>query len=633
LEQIEMYGKGVTDRHQRLSLKPAEDLTESEAEELKSTAFLGNPKRMIDPYPRFYELYTRAKRGQPFSPQEIRDLQVWSNLSWMDPRWRRERDSLEGFLKKGSHFTEEEKRQLLQIQLDLLKDLLPAYRALQDSGQAELTTSPWGHPILPLLYDSRAAEKTNPGAALPSPAFRFPEDVAWHLKEAAGLFLQWFGRSPQGLWPSEGSVSQEIVPAVIEAGFRWMATDEAILWKSLKTASLPASFPSRLAQYQPYRVTTKEASLVIVFRDQYLSDRIGFVYQGYPATEAAADFMNRLKEIEASAAPLGISAPLVVVALDGENPWEFYPEDGEPFLRALYQALSEDSAIRCTTISEYLQTYPPQRELPTLAAGSWIRGEFSTWIGHPPQNKAWEELHRARTLVSPSQSRSLAVCEGSDWFWWLGPEHGCAQDPIFEGLFRKNLKAAYRQGGKIPPAQLEEPLKPPLLEPEILPTGPITPLLDGQVSSYFEWLKGGEMDLAFTRSAMARSRAMFTRLWWGHDTDHLYFRLDPASDLSDLDLEIILQEDRFRVNLLIDRGRAKGTILKEGAPAVSCPVAAGKILEMALPWEAAGVSPGGTLSVTISVEEEGRIVERYPEQGTFELGFPIHAQQGQSWSA
>ncbi|MBI3615584.1 MAG: glycoside hydrolase [Candidatus Omnitrophica bacterium] len=642
LEQVQLYGQGVQtgkpvqDRHQILSRKPAEDLAPSEVAELLQISFLGSPERMIHPYPPYYTLMAKAQRKQVFSAQELRDLQVWSNLVWMDPRWGRDFPWVAELAAKGSSFTEGEKEELLKLQMELLAKIIPAYRALQESGQVELSTSPWAHPILPLLADTDVIRQTNPGMLPPAERFQFLEDVAWHLKAAAEQYANWFGRSPKGLWPSEGSLSQTVLPEVAKAGFHWAATDEELLWKSLDSSS--HDLPSRAALYQPYRVPLGDRSLTLLFRDHLLSDLIGFVYSGWPAQKAVDDFTARLRGIERS---IPSQAPgLVLVALDGENPWEFYPEDGEPFLRALYQGLSQEESIRCVTASEFLEKYPAQNELKGLSPGSWIRGEFSTWIGHEPQNRAWEELAKVRRLIGPQASKAIAVAEGSDWFWWLGPEHSSPQDPIFEVIFRSYLKNAYRTAGETAPPSLEEPLKP-FSFPVTAPGGLITPAVDGEISSYFEWLQAGEVELTHTGSAMARAKPVFSKFWWGWDASCLYFRLDPTGSLRELNVEVTLHDPHFQVKFALNRGIVKGPLgpilaAAKGGRTISnlqVMAAAGKILEIGIPLHLTGVSREEKLKLTILVEQEGGILERYPEHGQLSLTLPDPLAGAELWSA
>ena len=628
LEQIELYGRGTQDEHQMLCRKPAESLTAQEVCRFLEIGFKGIAERIIHPYPRYFELLAKAQRRQPFSVQEVRDLQVWSNLAWMDPRWRREDPVIGQLVKKESRFTEQEKEILLRTQLDLLAQIIPTYRALQETGQIEISTSPWAHPILPLLHNTDVARQTNPGMPLPAGRFKRPEDAAWHLETAVSRYKDWFGQPPKGLWPSEGSVSQEIVPAVAQAGFQWMAIDEEILWKSLGAVS-------RTALYRPYHLQIGDRSVQSVFRDHVLSDRIGFVYNGWPPEQAAEDFLDRLKEIERACSQQAAPS-LVLVALDGENAWESYPEDGEPFLRALYGRLSRESAIRCCTVSEYLQVHPAQEKLPALASGSWIRGEFSTWIGHPFQNRAWEELEKARRFIGPQKSRSMAIAEGSDWFWWLGPEHSSPDDPVFDRLFRMHLKKAYQEAQRFPPESLEQPIRPARMAAIVLPTGFITPTIDGKVSSYFEWLYAGEVDLTYTGSAMARSRPLCGRFWWGCDDLNCYFRIDPSRSLSELTGQVIIRESQFQLTLMLNQGVLCGSRLqrgKDGEDPGGISAASGKILELAVPLAAIRFTHGQTMKAVISIEQEGLVLERYPEHRTFELALPSSSQAQHHWSA
>lgn len=621
LEQVQLYGQGRSDRHQILSKKPAGRLTAPEIAELLEIGFAGNPERLIHPFPRYYALMAKHQRQQSFSVQELRDLQVWSNLCWMDPRWRRTIPLIAELVSKGSSFTEEEKERMLQIQMDLLAKIIPTYRALQETGQVELTASPWAHPILPLLVDTEVARRTNPGMPLPVERFQVPEDALWHLKTAAARYAAWFGRPPKGLWPSEGALSPLVLPEIAKAGFRWAATDEELLWKSLRSSSR-GSVP-REALYRPYRVSLKEGNLTLLFRDHLLSDLIGFAYSGRPAAVAVFDFIARLRAIEQAVGPE--SPALVLVALDGENPWESYPEDGEPFLRALYQALSEEKSIRCTTVSEFLEKNPAQTQLEDLSPGSWIRGELSTWIGHEPQNRAWEELSKARRLIGPDNSRAIAAAQGSDWFWWLGPEHSSPNDPVFDMLFRSFLKSAYRDAGKIPPSSLEESLKPAVVA-VASPIGFMTPVLDGEVTSYFEWLRAGVVDLTHTASAMARAKPIFSKLWWGCDASYLYMRFDPTESFQGLSLQIRVEDPHFQMQFELNRGIVKGHPERVKA-------AAGKILEMALPLDWSGCLQEETMKVAILVEREGMILERYPEQGYLFLVLQHSEASGELWSA
>ena len=614
LEQLALYAQGVEDEHQRLSFKKIEELSAEEAARLVAIGFSGIPEKRIIPYPRYHELFLKMKKKERFFPQDLQDLAVWSNLTWIDPRWRREDPFLKSLFLKGSQFTQEEKMNLLRAEMALLQKIVPVYRDLERKGQVELTTSPWGHPILPLLHQ-----------------YGLSEDVAWHLKEAVSQHERFFGSRPQGLWPSEGAVSREILPPVAASGVRWFATDEEILWKSF------GSPRSRSCLYRPYRLKTPSGNLSILFRDHVLSDLIGFVYSSWPARQAVNDFIKRLMEIEKGSRSAE-EPPIVLVALDGENAWESYPEDGEPFLRELYEELSGSHAITCVSVSEYLKAHPPKEELTALASGSWIRGDFSTWAGQPAHTQAWDILRGARRLKGPHESRSMSVAQGSDWFWWLGPEHNSPQDTIFDELFRSHLKQVYREANETPPQTLDEPIKKGnVLSPFTGPTGFVTPVVDGEISSYFEWLQAGEVDLS-AGAAMARSKPCFSRFLWGCDREHLSFRLDPGASLAGRSLTLLFQGDRFEILLELKEGLLEGGWFrvesgKRIGPKEKLSCAFSKVVEISLPLAVAGLTLGGKLTLIISIHEEGFFLERYPVHGSFSLELPAAHTQTYGWSA
>ncbi|MBI3323434.1 MAG: hypothetical protein HYZ95_03110, partial [Candidatus Omnitrophica bacterium] len=349
-------------------------------------------------------------------------------------------------------FTEEDKRLVLDRHLAILARVVPAYRQAQQRGQVELTTSPYYHPIVPLLCDLRSAHAALPHLPIPEHGFRHPDDARWHLTQALERHAATFGQRPQGLWPPEGSVSEDVVRLAIETGIRWMATDEEILWRTLKTSR------SLSLLYRPHLLHRQQGRTAAIFRDRELSDLLGFVYSQWPAPAAVQDFLKRLEGIARQLRTERLPA-LVSIILDGENAWEFYPRDGHDFLQGLYEALAGDERFRVVTVSEFLDRFPLDQtpSLPELFAGSWIDGNFATWIGHPEKNAAWTHLAKAREDLAASaqapleKSSSLTgqapedvwrhfyIAEGSDWMWWYGDTHSSAQDEEFDALFRTHL--------------------------------------------------------------------------------------------------------------------------------------------------------------------------------------------------
>jgi alpha-amylase/alpha-mannosidase (GH57 family) len=327
---------------------------------------------------------------------------------------------------------------------------------MADNGQIEVTTTPFYHPILPLLYSTKIAKEANPKTTLPKIEFAYPEDAQAQIEMALDFHKSRFAVRAAGMWPSEESVSEHILPFIINAGINWIVADEAILFKSLKKKKRETSLI-----YQPYLLKREEGGLNIVFRDRNLSDLVGFVYYNLKAQDAVADFMKHLENIALAFKDQDI---LVTIAMDGENAWEYYSRDGHDFLELLYQKLSEAKFLKTTTVSGYLKNHPPKNEIKRLAAGSWIYGNFGKWIGNLQKTKAWEWLAQARKELEQAtgnrqQATDLAwkqiyILEGSDWFWWAGED----PDGGFDRLFRMHLVNFYTLIGKDIPDYLRKPI-------------------------------------------------------------------------------------------------------------------------------------------------------------------------------
>ncbi|MCM8795501.1 MAG: glycoside hydrolase family 57 protein [Candidatus Omnitrophica bacterium] len=442
LEQIEDYTHRTNkDKFLDLSYKPAKELTAEERNFVLENFFSINKEKVIALFPRYYELYFKKIKKEEFSIQDLRDLQVYFNLVWIDPLFRQEYPELKNALYKARFFSEEEKIALLDRQIEILEEIIPAYKEFMASGQIEITTSPYYHPILPLLYNIKIAKEANPKTLLPKVEFSYPEDVQAQINLAVDFYQKIFGQRPQGIWPSEESVSEHILPFFISAGINWLVTDEAILFKSLKKKRRDSKI-----LYQPHILKRKSGNLNIIFRDRNLSDLISFVYYNLKPEAAVDDFMRHLKNI---ADTFGNEDTLLTIAMDGENAWEYYANDGHDFLQLLYQRLSEAKFVSTTTPSEYLKTHPPVLEIKRLAAGSWIFANFNKWMNHPDKTKAWEWLAEARKELDSTQYsihntqyewawKQIYILEGSDWFWWAG------ENPFFERLFQIHLKNFYR---------------------------------------------------------------------------------------------------------------------------------------------------------------------------------------------
>jgi alpha-amylase/alpha-mannosidase (GH57 family) len=656
LEQLHAYCDGTgTDKPLETARKPADDLSEDDALYLLETSFMANPEHMIKPLPRYHELHRRRGSGpvrealRRFSARDLRDLQVLFNLAWIHPLAFEEDAQLRELRAKGGNFTEAEKQWLLDKQMELLRQIVPLHRRLQDRGQVELTTTPFFHPILPLLLDKKLAQESVPDVKLPRFTGGYPEDAAWNLQQAVKLHTEYFGRPPVGMWPAEGSVCQSMIPLVAQHGFRWLATDEEILGQSTQ------GFVSRDAQghvrnphqmYRPYRIREGNAELAVVFRDHLLSDRIGFHYQRSDPIQAADDFLRHLDNIDR--ATQGPEPVLVTIILDGENCWEHYAGGGVAFLRALYERCTQAKQVQPVRLGPYLQECPPRDALPRLFAGSWIRHNFAIWIGHEEDNAAWNVLHETREHlleridqghVAPEQAqrawREIYIAEGSDWFWWYGDDHSSAQDELFDYLFRKHLQNVYQLLGTPLPPQLVQPIKRGVRRSAYtLPRSFLDVKIDGR-ATFFEWLGAGRYVARNERGSMAMiTPGPLKEVQFGFDLDNLLVRIDfalPARQvMADFDRVRIGFVEPGNVEVLLERPPVvKGDVTQlqpelrnEGqdmAGQAPIRVAIDRIIEVAIPFALLNVPANRPVQFFVELLEESQSRDRAPKEATIDL--------------
>lgn len=479
LEQLEEYLAGAQDQYLMVA-RPVAQLTTADKRFLLHHYFDIQWDRVIATCPRYRELLQlQGQTREPeqveralerFSLQDYRDLQVWFNLAWIDPETRRTDPDLSALEKKGRDFSETDRAVVLQAHMDIMRRIVPIHRKLQRQGVIEMITTPFYHPIVPLLIDNYSALRASPGLPLPR-RFSFPKDADAQMQMAVNQYRRLFGNQPKGVWPPEQAVSPETIPLYSAYGIKWTISDEQILAHSLNEEIHRDGYGHVLngdLLYRPYRVAWGGAEMAIVFRDHHLSDRIGFEYQHYRPEDAAADLVHRLCKIRENLS-LSKGPHLVTIALDGENAWEWYQGDKGPFLNSLYRRLVEERNLRCVTVSEHLAAHPPQRSLNHLFSGSWVDHCFTRWIGTLNKNALWDLLLEAREAVeryangSPDPDkldqalRMIYVAEGSDYSWWIDSMPYYLAAP-FDALFRKHLVALYMIIGADPPENLKYPL-------------------------------------------------------------------------------------------------------------------------------------------------------------------------------
>ena len=489
--------RGATDRALELTRTPAETMTAADRELVASTFFEADWHHQVLRHRRFAELFAVRQARGALDVQDVRDLQMWFNLAWFAPEFREgevtlptgEVASVRRFVDRQRGFTHDDIVAMVAEQYKVLRAVVPLHRALQESGQIEVSTTPFAHPILPLLVDTDRATIDRLGASHPR-RFSWPEDADAHVRLAVRTYADAFGRSPRGMWPAEGAVASFVIHHFARYGMRWIASDRGVLARSGHwgyDADKPELFcQSWLAPANSAAAgTASQEAVSIFFRDGRLSDRIGFAYQHWPdASAAAADFVARLRTVAD-----GITDDedrVLTVVLDGENAWGSYADDGRPFLRALYAALAGAPDIRTVTCSEYLdgdaargvRPHPAtsQPVVHDLFAGSWIDEygsapgvDLGTWIGEGEENRAWELLGAVRAdlaRMEPPPERltapwlALYAAEGSDWFWWFGADQESGSDDAFDALFRTHLRAVYDMLGRAAPPLLTRHIVP-----------------------------------------------------------------------------------------------------------------------------------------------------------------------------
>lgn len=679
--QLEEYATGVAfDKHLLLTLKPANELTNEDKIYILYNFFMSNWDTMVYPYPRYNELLNKRGKYVPLSEvsriqkylkeQDYRDLQVWFNLSWMDPYWKQHDTLIKRLFEKDRNFTEEEKNELIKKQQEICGLVVSKYRQMQEKGQIEVSVTPFYHPILPLLCNTDIAKIGMPGVFLPK-RFTRPEDAQAQINKAVEYYEKIFGIKPRGMWPSEGSVSEDIIPLIAGTGINWIATDEQILYNTIQMQQSGAlSRNPREILYQSYLAEkhTPEGlkSLNIVFRDRVLSDSIGFVYSHWDPEDAANDFLAKVHKIKETVSSDRGSALLIPVILDGENCWEFYRNDGWDFLRALYTKISNDPEIETVTISDFLEDHPSQVTLKHLFPGSWINANFGVWIGHPEDNLAWEFLSKARVFLdeylqkNPEKKDSVEVkcafeeiyiAEGSDWNWWYGDDHSSGQDEMFDYLFRKHLMNVYNLLGEPIPDELHITIKGKFVKKDLLyaPKDLISPTIDGQITNYFEWLQGGFYNVGHSGGTMHQVDSVISKFYYGFDLKNFFLRIDlrqkekgKAPEVDGLVFQVLfLQPANKALSIRINKSgdAVDFTFEDENGSRKLDTIAYKKIIELSMPFELLKHTTENHIEFVVVAsrivsEETNKLseLERWPYQESVRFIMPTEDFLMKEWS-
>jgi alpha-amylase/alpha-mannosidase (GH57 family) len=529
LLQLEELSQGTKDVYWTLTEVPADQLTDEQRAFVTERFFDVNPQ-VIDRFPRFRQLAAQ-RTDAAFTDADIRDLQVLFNLAWTDPSFLAV-EPLASLVEKGEGFIEDDKTVVLGEHQRIIDNVIPLHARLWDEGRIEVITTPFAHPILPLISDTSLASVGDPAGVLPKQRFQEIPDADQHVIRGLDEAERILGRRPVGMWPGEGSVAQLVMSLFSKNGVQWVATGEDVLAKTLDIGSFTRDESDLVEQadllYRPWSAALRRNDPVpMFFRDGLLSDLIGFEYSGTSAEAAADDFMGRLQDIRDSLDvedAFAAGQPYVVsVILDGENAWEHYPNDGIDFLRALYQRLNDAEFVSTITPTEYLERFGEPEALPNdVWPGAWFQPNFATWIGEEEEATAWDYLYQVRQDLAAAEGvsgyeeafRQMMFAEGSDWFWWYGTDQESGDDGYFDTAFRDLLGTVYDALDQQRPDFLSVPIIParPLLA-DREPDGLLTIDIDGQ---FGDWDTAGRYEL---------NEDPVDALWWVFDRDNLYLRL------------------------------------------------------------------------------------------------------------
>lgn len=635
LEQIRLYSEqGYTDTFLTAFLTDPNLMSDSEKEFLINNFFSANSEHQIGISPRYRELFDRKSKGskaKDFSDSDLFDLQIHFELAWFGESMK-DKKEVKRLIRQDSKYTQADKDLIIDLEKKRLSEITSIYKKILESGQAELSVTPFYHPILPLLCDIKNVVRSDDQSPMPSEPFFYPKDASLHIKRATEYFEKIFGTKPSGMWPSEGSVSEEIIPLIALEGIKWIATDEEILFRSSGRES---------CLFRPYSLKRKKNDLSVFFRDHTLSDKIGFVYSKWSPQDAVADFLSSVRHIASTIKDDG-KPHVISIILDGENAWEYYPENGKKFLSLLYKALSEAPDIVPVTFSEYLKISSSNEIIKELKPGSWIGGNFRTWSGDPVKNRAWDLLSKTRAIleskldtldpkIKEKAIEHIMIAEGSDWFWWFGEGNYTSYLELFDRLFRSHLKEVLKlvNSNEIPELDTGVDTENKGLLPVRSPKSLISPRIDGINTSYYEWMDAGLFKPSSSRGAMQGNLETRIRaLHYGFDMDYLYLRIDMDQESINLlkygDLSLFL-------NILSPLEMKIPIDTDTGSNVTGTQAGFGEFIELAVPLMLISDKTGIDVCLSLSLEDGSALIEAMPAEGCYSINLPDEFFELDNW--
>ncbi len=560
LESLIDYGENeAQDVHSRLSTSKIEDLSDDDKRFILNNFFDANFQSMISHHEVYTTLYKKRVEDNiydidAYTDQEYADIMAWFNLAWFDPIYGEIYPELQELADKGCNFTLEDRIKIIDYQREIIRQIIPTYRNFMEAGKIEITTSPYYHPILPILLDIKCAHRNIPNPEVLPANLKMSKDAIAQTKMALDKMEEIFGRRPKGIWPPEQCVSSKTLEMLADLGVEWTISDEGILANSINFEFV-RDFRGYLADpyhlLKTYEYKTQNSKIDVIFRDSLIPNLISFEYPHTEPQKAANDLYDRIKVIQSKIFASPDDEHLLTIAIDGENSWESYPDDGSEFLKTIYQLIENDSTLETVLISDYIEKDKNKKQLPKIYSGSWINRNFQLWIGEPTKNQAWNLLKKVRDDFTKfveenpdnpnieKARQELYIAEGSDWFWWYGEPNHSGQDHIFDYLFREHLKNIYRFFNLPILPSLETPLVTLNFNPSNIPTEAMSPIMDGQDRIDDEWLNAGVINLPDLPNA--EEARLFEKIKFGFDKDNLYLRFYIDKEVKENNTNVVHQ--------------------------------------------------------------------------------------------
>ncbi len=534
LDELIDYGENeMHDIHSRLTITDVKDLSNDDKEFIINNFFDANYHSMILPHSEYNRLYQKAQQNAYddigiFTEQEYSDLMALFNLVWFDPIYLNKYPELKKLIKKGKNYSLEDRIKIIELQREIIRQIIPTYKKYIKKGKIEVTTSPYYHPILPILLDETEIKKAQ-YKDFPT-NLNMKEDAKAQTKYALDRIEELLGVRPKGIWPSEQCISPRVAEMLKDLGVKWTISDEGVLSNSINFEFV-RDFRGYLEDPYHLMKSYNYEGVDIIFRDAMLPNLIGFEYQNHSAEGSANDLYDRIKVAQDKLLSSPDDCHLLTIAMDGENCWENYAQDGDEFLTKIYSLIENDPTLETVLISDYLEKDTP-KPLTKLSSGSWVNRNFKLWIDEPIKNLAWSYLKQVHddfqrfmeeNPTNPNLDaarRELYICEGSDWFWWYGEPNDSGRDNIFDFIYREHLKNVYKFLGIEPPEYLDTPLLSAISKPSRYPKGEFTPNIDGKDDDL--WLNAGSIKIP--DGPVLKENKFYDRICFGYDKDNLYLR-------------------------------------------------------------------------------------------------------------